>query len=112
MARWGSATRFSVSSTLMPLSQSSSGLLAGPGSRAHARGPIENSRGRLRPRLELGAEQPADVRSFPRERALEVAEESLARLEQGRMQHPPPAALARRDHVVEHLVVHDVRDEV
>ena len=49
---------------------------------------------------------------LPREGPLEVAELPLALLELRRVQVDAAEAAAGRDHVVEHLVVDDVRDEV
>src|SRR5262249_49478503 len=53
------------------------------------------------------AEEPADVLLFPGDGAVEVSEEALALAKLRRMQHAPPGPAARRDHVMEHFVVHD-----
>jgi hypothetical protein len=52
------------------------------------------------------------VAAFPVESTLEVAELPLALLELGRMQVDAAQTAAAGDHVMEHLVVNDVGDEV
>src|SRR5258708_24172752 len=59
-----------------------------------------------------GPQQACHVAPLPGHRALEVPEVALALLELGRMEVHTAEAAARRDHVVEHLVVDDVLNEV
>src|SRR5580692_10364546 len=72
--------------------------------------PAGVTRARIAPGLR--SKQPRDVLLLPDERPLEVPELPLALLELGRVKVDAPETAAARDHVMEHLVVDDVRDEV
>src|SRR5580658_900750 len=72
--------------------------------------PAGVTRARIAPALR--SKQPRDVLLLPDQRPLEVPELPLALLELGRVEVDAPEPAAARDHVMEHLVVDDVPDEV